>query len=91
MTHDQAAVVALKALEHIAADGALLQRFLLESGTPPATLAQQAAEPEFLAGVLDFLLGDEANLLAFCQENGLAPSVPGEARRCLPGQASEFQ
>ena len=91
MTPDQASIVALKALQHVAADVALLRRFLQESGTEPAALSHLAARPEFLAGVLDFLLTNEAILLAFCQAAGMTPEAPDRARRMLPGADREFE
>ena len=85
MTPDRAMVIALNALAHIAGDEVLLDRFCRESGTAPAHLKAAAGEPAFLGGVLDFMLADEARLLAFCEEQALAPELPARARRALPG------
>jgi len=48
-----------------------LARFLNLSGVDPDTLRERAAEPEFLAAVLDFLLTDDALLAAFCEAQSL--------------------
>jgi hypothetical protein len=45
----------------------------------------RAADPEFLGFVLDFLLSDEAALVAFAEEAGIAPDRPLRARAALPG------
>lgn len=88
MTVDEAAIVALKALEHVAAEQEILHRFLLETGSEPTALARQADRPEFLAGVLEFLLNDESRLLAFCEASGLNPEIPGAACRALSTAAT---
>lgn len=89
MTGEEASILALRALAHVAGDEALLRQFLHESGVAPEDLARHAGEPEFLAGVLDFLLAREAGLLAFCEAEGLAPELPAQARRALPGGEPE--
>jgi hypothetical protein len=89
MDADYATIVALGALEHIAADDDLLRRFMAETGVEPTTLSEAAAEPAFLAGVLDFLLSDEPALLAYCEAASLAPELPMRARRALPGSPME--
>lgn len=45
----------------------------------------RAGDPEFLGFVLDFLLSDEAALVAFAEESGLSPDRPLRARAALPG------
>jgi hypothetical protein len=84
-TDDSAITLALAALSHMARDDALSARFLGESGMNPADIAGQAADPEFLAAVLDFFLSDEGALLGFAAEAGLAPERIAAARRGLPG------
>lgn len=85
VTSEEATIIAFGALEHVAGDARLLDGFLHESGLTPDALRRSAAEPELLAGVLDFLLGREAALLDFCQARGLPPEAPAAARRALPG------
>ena len=55
------------------------------SGVSADELRDRAADPEFLGFVLDFLLSDEAALLAFAHEAGLSPDRPLRARAALPG------
>ena len=85
MTREQAETIALQALQHIASDADLLDRFMAESGLSPADLRRQAGDPALLAGALDHLLQDEALLLAFCAATELPPELPARARALLPG------
>lgn len=85
MQSDQAEMVAIQALGHIAADDELLIAFLDITGLSPADLQARGGDREILGGVLDFILMDEARLLAFCEATGVKPEVPGRARKLLPG------
>ena len=77
---EMAETLAIEALGFIAAEPDSLARFLAASGISPATLRRAAADPAFLAGILDFLLGDEPLLLAFASRAGIPPERIGEAR-----------
>jgi Protein of unknown function (DUF3572) len=77
--------VALQALTYLVTDETLLDRFMALSGLSPNDLQSGATDPEFLAGVLDFFLGNEADLLAFCEAENIAPELPAKARMKLPG------
>lgn len=85
LSRDAAETLALQALGHIAADPAALDRLLALTGLEPEQLRSRAADPAVLAGVLDYLLGSEADLLAFCSAAGIDPALPAKARRLLPG------
>lgn len=85
MTSDEAELLALRALGHIAADEDLLGDFMALSGLSPEELRARAAEPEMLGGILDFMLADETRLLAFCEAEELRPELPARARLALPG------
>ena len=87
---EQAETLALTALTHIAGDAQLLNKFLATSGLSGTELRAAAEAPEMLAGVLDFLLAHEPDLLAFCEAAGLAPEGPAAARRALPGAMPEM-
>jgi hypothetical protein len=82
---EQAELLAIQALGHIAAEEELLYAFLGMTGLSPDELRGRAADPEILGGVLDFLLMDEARVLAFCGAAGIPPDRPARARRLLPG------
>ena len=81
--------VAIQALSFLAAKPEELSRFLSLSGFDPTELRQLAADQTFLGGILDFLLQDEALLLVFAEESGLAPTAIGRARRRLAGAPPE--
>jgi hypothetical protein len=52
-------------------------------------LRAAAREPEFLLGVLDYVTGDEALLLAFANESGIDPEDVARARDALAGRPGE--
>ncbi|MDX5366077.1 MAG: DUF3572 domain-containing protein [Alphaproteobacteria bacterium] len=85
MTRDDAELLAIQALGHIAGDDDLLGDFLSLSGLSVDELRDRAGEPETLGGILDFMLADEARLLAFCEAAELQPELPARARMALPG------
>lgn len=85
MKQESAHVVALEALGWLAAEPERLDAFLGASGLSPAQLRDSADDPEVLGAVLDHLLGDEAQVRAFCADMGLAPAAPLAARAALPG------
>ncbi len=87
---DQAETIALKAIHFILADDDLQQGFLATSGVSPGEFKDMIGDPEFLGGVLDFLLGNEEQLIAFCEINEIEPTEPAKARRNFPGATLEY-
>ena len=87
MARPQAEALAVQALVWMAGDAELVGRFLAATGAGPADLRARAAEPEFLGFVLDFLLADEAALVAFARAEQIRPEQPMRARAALPGGA----
>lgn len=85
LTTDQAELLAIRALGWIAGQPDLSGTFLGSTGAATTDLRDRAGDPEFLGFVLDFLLGDEAALLAFCEDNAVASDSPMRARAALPG------
>lgn len=81
--------IAIRALGFIAGDAERLGRFLSLTGIGPETLRQSAAEPHFLASVLDFLAEDEGAVLAFAANEGLRPDMVQAARQALAGHAAD--
>ena len=77
--------VAVAALSWIASNEDMLNRFLGLTGISAGQIRQAAAEPGFLAGVLDFLLAHEPSLMAFCNETETDPDVVQQAREILLG------
>jgi hypothetical protein len=80
----RAEAVAAEALAFIAEDEQRLGRFMALSGLGPDEVRSRLREPAFLGGVLDFLLGDEAMVVAFAERLALPPELPAAARRLLP-------
>jgi hypothetical protein len=88
MRMEEAESLAIMALGFIAAEETRLVRFLSVSGYAPADIRAEAGSPDFLAGVLDFLLGDESLLLVFTSHSDVDPADVAAASRCLGGSAS---
>jgi hypothetical protein len=78
-----AEIVAIQALSFLASDPERLGLFLSESGIGPQTLRTSAADPKFLAGVLDFILRDDATVKAFADLSKLTPETVANARETL--------
>jgi len=90
MTREEAEAIAVAALGHIAGDGELLHRFVGVTGIEPGQIRRAAAEPGFLAGVLQFILAHEPTLLAFSEQSGISAATVASARRALP-LGSDFE
>lgn len=82
-----AETLALQALTWLAGQDDLLPVFMGSTGAGADDLRQRAGEPEFLAAVLDFLMMDDAWVVAFCDAGGIAYDRPMQARAMLPGGA----
>ncbi len=85
MTEAEAELLAIRALSWLAGNDELWPGFLAASGAAPAELAKLAADPAFLAGVLEFLTQSDAMVMAFCDAEHLPYAAPLAARRALPG------
>ena len=83
--------VAVAALGFVAADPALLPRFLALSGIEASQIRRAASEPGFLAGVLQFVLAHEPTLAAFCEATGTEPARVSAALRALPFGDDRFE
>ena len=78
-----AEIVAIQALCFIAGDPERLGLFLAETGIGPETLRKSAADPRFLASVLDFVMRDDATVKAFAELSELHPTNIAAAREVL--------
>jgi len=87
MQPEAAKILALQALGWIASEDEIFPVFLTATGANLSDLRARAADPEFLAAVLDFLLQDDRWVVAFCDAEGQAYTVPQAARAALPGGA----
>jgi hypothetical protein len=84
-----AEIVAVQALSFVAGDPERLGAFLAETGIGPETLRSAAADPHFLASVLDFVLRDDATVKAFAAASELDPTTVAAAREVLNEDPSE--
>lgn len=82
---EYAETIALQALGWLVANEDLLPVFLGASGASVNDLLKNAEQPAFLGSVLDFLLMDDAWVIAFCDAESLPYQAPMEARASLPG------
>jgi len=78
-----AEIVAIQALAFVAGDADRLGSFLAESGIGPETLRDAAANPQFLAHVLDFVMRDDATVKAFAAASNLHPTNIAAAHQAL--------
>ena len=78
-----AEIVAVQALSFIAGAPERLGQFLAESGIGPETLRTAAADPRFLASVLDFIMRDDATVKAFAEVSQLHPTNIAAAHQAL--------
>ncbi|MGE4324884.1 MAG: DUF3572 domain-containing protein [Pseudodonghicola sp.] len=84
---DAAETLGLQALGWLVSNEELLPVFLGASGAGLDELKSRATDPVFLAGVLDFLMMDDAWVMAFCDSLGIPYDRLIKARAALPGGA----
>lgn len=84
-----AEVTALRALAWLVADEDILPVFLNATGANADDLRARAADPDFLAAVLDFVLLEDDWVLGFAAAEGIAPEQVLRARAGLPGGQQE--
>ena len=77
--------LAVQALAFLAADPERLGRFLAVTGIGPDAIRRAAADPTFLAGVLDHVMADESLLLAVAEYAGVKPATVERAHLVLSG------
>jgi hypothetical protein len=83
LTQEAAEGLAIQALTFIAGDGERLGRFLAITGIGPAEIRSAAAEPGFLAGILDYIASDERLLTEFAAAARVNPADLGHAQTAL--------
>jgi Protein of unknown function (DUF3572) len=81
-----AETLAIQALGFMAGDPERLGVFLAATGIGPEMIRTAAAEPSFLAGVLDHVCGDEALLIAVADHAGVTPQDVEHAQAVLSGR-----
>ena len=89
MSADDAETIAVAGLGFLAGRPEHLARFLAETGIGPHSIRAAAADPGFLAGVLAFLMNDEALLLEFTEHARLRPTLVAVAHHRLEAGTAE--
>ncbi|AHM02503.1 hypothetical protein roselon_00036 [Roseibacterium elongatum DSM 19469] len=85
MKQEIAETRALQVLGWLAGKDDLLPVFMGATGVAEADLRRRAAEPEFLASVLDFVLMDDAWVIGCADAQGWPPTDIVTIRAALPG------
>ena len=78
--------LAVQALGFLAQDPERLGVFLSLTGIGPGDIRKAAADPTFLAGVLDHVVSDEALLRAVAEHAGVTPEAVERAQLALSGR-----
>lgn len=81
--------LAIQALAFLGEDGERLGRFLAVTGIGPGELRKAASEPQFLAGLLEYLTSDEPLLVEFANHAGVDPIEVARAAASLGRAAWE--
>lgn len=85
MTPEVAETYALKVLGWLVGEEEILPIFMGSSGSSVADIKERAQDADFLIAVLDFVMMDDAWVLACCQACALEPEAMQIARQSLPG------
>ncbi len=85
LSEDGAQQVALTAIAWLAGNEDLLPVFMGSTGADEAAFRSGLDNPDFQASVLDFILMDDAWVVAFCDNEGIAYDRLMQARAALPG------
>jgi len=88
LTRPDAEEIAIQALVFLSADESRFQQYLSVTGLEPGRIREAAADSNFLASVLDYLMQDESMLLQFCEIQGHDPARLPVANRLLGGSAT---
>jgi|TARA_R110002124_G_scaffold11573_10_gene54909 hypothetical protein len=85
MKPERAEAVALNCLTWLIGNDELRDVFMGAAGLSEAELRRRAGDPELLASVLDFILMDDAWVVACCDGNSWSYETVMQARTALPG------
>jgi hypothetical protein len=83
LTKEQAEAIGVAGLSYLAAEPERIGRFLAVTGLGPENIRAAAKEPSFLPALLDYLLANEQELVAFTAEMDLEPGSIIAARNVL--------
>ena len=81
---EQAEILALQMVQFVLREETTAVGFLQATGITPEDLRHRINEIDFLGGVIDYMLGREDLLVAFCAEREIEPASPARLRDALP-------
>ncbi|SOC39527.1 uncharacterized protein DUF3572 [Rhizobium subbaraonis] len=87
-TANDAESTAVSVLAWLAGEPEHFSRFLSLTGMAPADLRAAAGNRSFLAGLVEFLMGHEPTLMAFCEATETKPETVVRAHTALTGGAN---
>ncbi|MFP7569944.1 DUF3572 domain-containing protein [Marivita sp. S2033] len=87
LSQDAVEQVALKAIVWLAGNDDLLPVFMGATGVGEEAFRDGLSDPEFQASVLDFIMMDDAWVVAFCDTEAMPYDRLMQARAALPGGA----
>lgn len=76
-------MIGIAGLSYLASDPERIGRFLAVTGLGPENVRAAARDPSFLPALLDYLLANEKDLVAFAEEMNLDPARVRAARDVL--------
>lgn len=85
MNGPNAGISAIEIFEWLTQNEEIFLRFLGQSGLSIADIGKIADTPDFLLGVMDFILSDEAHARKCSEDLGLLASELTTIRSALPG------
>ena len=85
ISQDAAEEIGLQALTWLVGNEQLLPVFMGSTGAGETELRQGLTDPGMQAAVLEFILMDDAWVVAFCDQAGLRYEMLSQARAALPG------
>jgi hypothetical protein len=83
LTKQEAEMIGVAGLSYLASDPERIGRFLAVTGLGPENVRAAARDPSFLPALLDHLLANEKELVAFAEEMNLDPARVRAARDVL--------
>ena len=91
ITRKIAEKLAIQALGYLAGHPERLGHFLAATGIGPEMIRKAAADPSFLAGVLDHVIADEPLLVAVADDAGVTPQDIEHAQAVLSGRPWQLE
>ncbi|MGB7317812.1 MAG: DUF3572 domain-containing protein [Planktotalea sp.] len=87
LSREAAEVFSIHVLGWLAGQEEILPLFLGASGASESDMRTRMADPVFLLSVLEFLMMDDAWVIACCDDLRVPYERVGEARQAMPGGA----